>query len=130
MNKSYLQRIHFSNNRHQSTVGLFIVGLTACIAIGISSPARGQAAYTLEDMGVVKDMVASEPSAINYQGHVAGTGYNGSETCAFHYNYVTKFMADAGGVNSRGFGISSNNIVVGDNFFSTPGAGPILVSRA
>ena len=34
--------------------------------------------------------------------------------------YSYKFMADAGGVNSRGFGISSTDMVVGDNFFPGP----------
>ena len=31
-----------------------------------------------------------------------------------------KFMEDAGGVNSRGFGINSTNLVVGDTFFVGP----------
>ena len=34
-------------------------------------------------------------------------------------------MEDAGGFNSRGFGISSTNMVVGDAFF-----GPAMVSRS
>jgi probable HAF family extracellular repeat protein len=96
---------------------LFLVGLMACLAIGIST-ARGQVFYSLEDLGVVKGMNYSEAAAINNQGHVTGTAYNGLETCAFHYSY--KFMADAGGVNSRAFGISSRNIVVGDSFFPGP----------
>ena len=61
------------------TLPLILIGLMACLAIGIST-ARGQAiVYSLEDLGVVKDMETSEPSAINNQGNVAGTGYGGSE---------------------------------------------------
>ena len=44
--------------------------------------------YSLEDLGVVKDMETSEVSAINNQGNVAGTGYGGSESCAFKYDYL------------------------------------------
>ena len=105
-----LQQVSSICGRHLSTAGLFLIGLTACIAIGVS-PARGQVGYSVEDLGFVKDMEASEPSAINNQGHVAGTGYKGLESCAFHY--FNKFMGDAGGVNSRGFGISSTNICHG-----------------
>ena len=68
-------------------------------------------------------MQTSEVFAINNQGHVAGTGYSGLESCAFHY--FNKFMEDAGGVNSRGFGISSTNLVVGDAFF-----GPAMEPRS
>lgn len=99
-------------------LSLILVGLMACLAIGIST-SRGQE-YSLRDLGVVKDMEASEPAAINNQGHVAGTAYKGQETCAFHYDYFKKFMEDAGGLNSRGFGISSTNLVVGDAFFHEP----------
>ena len=94
---------------------VFIIGLMACLAIGVST-ARGQVFYSVTDLGVVKDMQTSEVFAINQWGHVAGTGHNGLESCAFHY--FNKFMEDAGGVNSRGFGISSTNMVVGDAFFS------------
>jgi probable HAF family extracellular repeat protein len=103
---------------------VILIGLMACLAIGVST-ARGQASYSLEDLGVVKEMEYSEAAAINNQGNVTGTAYKGQETCAFHYSY--KFMADAGGLNSRGFGISSTNLVVGDNFFFT---GPMAISHA
>jgi probable HAF family extracellular repeat protein len=87
--------------------------------------ARGQE-YSLTDLGVVKDMQSSEASAINNQGDVAGTGHNGGkETCAFHYDYSEKSMEDSGGLNSRGFGISSTNMVVGDSFF-----GPAMEPRS
>jgi probable HAF family extracellular repeat protein len=79
--------------------------------------------YSLEDLGVVKDMEYSVPAAINSQGFVTGTAYKGGESCAFHYDYVKKLMEDAGGLNSRGFALSSTssiaggNIVVGDAVF-------------
>jgi probable HAF family extracellular repeat protein len=103
---------------------LVLIGLTACLAIGIST-ARGQMAYSLEDLGAMKEMQTSEVVAINNQGNVAGTGYGGSESCAFKYDYLKKFMEDAGGLNSRGFGISSTNMVVGDAFF-----GPAMEPRS
>jgi probable HAF family extracellular repeat protein len=95
-------------------LSLVLIALMACLAIGIST-ARGQVFYSLEDLGVVKNMQTSEVFAINQWGHVAGTGYNASESCAFHY--FNRFMEDAGGLNSRGFGISSTNLVVGDAVF-------------
>ena len=73
--------------------------------------------YTLEDLGVVEKMDASQSAAINNNGDVAGTASKGEETCAFHYDYLKKFMEDAGGLNSRGFGITSTNVVVGDAVF-------------
>lgn len=96
---------------------LFLIGLMACLAIGIST-ARAQVMYSLEDLGVVKGMETSQPAALNNLGHVTGTAYKGLETCAFHYDYSKRFMDDAGGINSRGFGISSLGLVVGDNFFT------------
>jgi len=80
--------------------------------------------YSLEDLGVVKGMEASDAAAINNQAYVAGTAYKGEQTCAFHYDYLKKFMEDAGGLNSRGFGINSLNMVVGDAVF-TMGIMPI-----
>jgi probable HAF family extracellular repeat protein len=104
---------------------LFLIGLMACLAIGVST-ARAQIGYSLTDLGVVKDMQTSEVFAINHWGHAAGTGHNElGETCAFHYDYSKKFMEDSGGVNSRGFGISSTNMVVGDSFF-----GPAMEPRS
>ncbi len=104
--------------KEMKKLSLVSIGLMACLAIGIST-ARGQE-YSLMDLGVVKDMVASEAGALNNLGHIAGTAYKGQETCAFHFDYAKKYMADAGGVNSRGFGISSTNVVVGDSFFASP----------
>ena len=83
----------------------------ACLAIEIST-SRGQVMYTLEDLGTVKGMEASQPAALNNLGHIAGTAYKGQETCAFHYDYSKKFMEDAGGTNSRGFGINSMGTIV------------------
>ena len=106
------------------TLPVLLIGLMASIAIGIST-ARGQVGYSVEDLGVVKGMQTSEVVAINQWGNVAGTGYGGSESCAFKYDYLNKFMEDAGGVNSRGLGISSTNMVVGDAFF-----GPAMEPRS
>jgi probable HAF family extracellular repeat protein len=102
------------------TLPVILVGLMACLAIGVTT-AQGQQ-YTLQDLGVVKDMEYSVPAAIDSQGYVTGTAYKGEESCAFYYDYLQKFMEDAGGFNSRGFGISSTssiaggNLVVGDTF--------------
>ena len=41
------------------TLPVILVGLMACLAIGVST-ARGQASYSLEDLGVVKEMEYSE----------------------------------------------------------------------
>jgi probable HAF family extracellular repeat protein len=100
------------------TIAVIFTGLMACLAIGVST-AQGQTdrKYSLEDLGVVKGMEASQPAAMNNLTHIAGTAYKGEQTCAFHYDYSKKYMEDAGGLNSRGFGISSTNVVVGDAFF-------------
>lgn len=108
-------------------LSLILVGLMACFAIGVST-SRGQVFYTLEDLGVVKNMDSAVPASINNQGQVTGTAYKGEETCAFYYDYISKFMVDAGGVNSRGFGISSTNSVVGDAFFEN--MSPLRASHA
>jgi probable HAF family extracellular repeat protein len=99
-------------------LSLALVGLVACFAIGIST-AQGQQ-YSLEDLGIVKGMDVSLPAAVNFNGHVAGTAYKKGETCAFYYDYLQKFMYDAGGYNSRGFGINFMNLIVGDAFFAGP----------
>jgi len=113
------------------TISVILLGLMTCFAIGVST-AQGQTyKYSLADLGVVKGMDASQPAAINNLGHVAGTAYKGLETCAFHYDYSKKFMEDAGGLNSRGFGISSTNIIVGDAFFISlvPGSHAATLQR-
>ena len=108
-------------------LSLILIGLMASLVIGVTT-SRAQIFYTLEDLGVVKEMDSSAPAAINNQAQVAGTAYKGEATCAFHYDYIQKFMADAGGTNSRGFGISATDLVVGDAFFE--GMSPILASHA
>ena len=99
-------------------LSLILIGLLACFAIGTST-AQGQQ-YSLEDLGLVKGMDVSLPAAVNFNGHVAGTAYAKGETCAFYYDYLQKFMYDAGGTNSRGFGINFMNLIVGDAFFPGP----------
>jgi probable HAF family extracellular repeat protein len=100
------------------TLSASFIGLMACLAIGITT-ARAQQ-YSLQDLGVVKDMEYSVPAAINGQGYVAGTAYKGEESCAFHYDFLKKFMEDMGGVNSRGFAINSLSVVAGDAFSVVP----------
>ena len=68
--------------------------------------------YSLEDLGTIKGMEASQPAALNNLAEVAGTAYKGQETCAFHYDFSKRSMEDAGGVNSRGFGINSMGTIV------------------
>ncbi len=100
---------------------LILIGLMACLAIGVST-ARGQAiVYSLEDLGVVKEMQASEPAALSSFGSVVGTAY-GAEygTCAFHYDYLQKFIHEEGAADSRAFGINSTSMIVGDAFPVTP----------
>lgn len=105
-------------------IPVILIGLMACLAIGIST-AQGQK-YSLEDLGILKGMEGSQPAALNNVGHVAGTAHKGAVTCAFYYDNLKKFMEDAGGVNSRGFGINSMDLIVGDSFF----AGPMDASHA
>lgn len=94
---------------------LFSIGLMASLAIGIST-AQGQE-YSLTDLGVVKDMETSEPAALNSFGSVVGTAYGGDyPMCAFHYDYVQKFIHEEGAPNSRAFGINSMSMIVGDAF--------------
>ena len=59
------------------TLPAILIGLMACLAIGITT-AQGQQ-YSLQDLGVVKDMEYSVPAAINSQGYVAGTAYKGGD---------------------------------------------------
>ena len=99
-------------------IPLILIGLMACLAIGVTT-AQGQQ-YSLQDLGVVKDMEYSVPAAINSQGYVTGTAYKGEESCAFHYDFLQKIMEDAGGFNSRGFAINSMSLVVGDTFTVIP----------
>jgi probable HAF family extracellular repeat protein len=99
------------------TLPVILIGLMACLAIGIST-ARGQAiVYSLEDLGVVKEMEASAPAALNSLGSVVGTAYGGEyATCAFHYDYLQKFIHEEGAADSRAFGINSTSMIVGDAF--------------
>ena len=113
--------------KEMKKLSVFLIALMASLAIGIST-ARGQLGYSLTDLGVVENMDSSSAAALNNQGHVAGTAYKGQETCAFHYDYLKNVMEDAGGVNSRGFGINSLNMVVGDAFFAHPGGPKVAIS--
>jgi probable HAF family extracellular repeat protein len=100
---------------------LFLIGLMACLAIGIST-SRGQVMYSLEDLGVVKEMEATQPAALNIYGSVVGTAYGGEyPMCAFHYDYIQKFIHQEGSsMNSRAFGINSSSMIVGDAYPEVP----------
>jgi probable HAF family extracellular repeat protein len=99
------------------TLSSILIGLIACVAIGVTT-ARGQGiVYSLEDLGVVKEMEASAPAALNSFGSVVGTAYGGEyATCAFHYDYLQKFIHEEGAADSRAFGINSTSMIVGDAF--------------
>ena len=100
------------------TLPVILIGLMASLAIGIST-ARGQQSYSLEDLGVVKEMEYSEAAALNSFGSVVGTAYGGEyATCAFHYDYLQKFIHEEGAADSRAFGINSTSMIVGDAFLS------------
>jgi probable HAF family extracellular repeat protein len=118
---------HRKRDKEMKKLSVFLVALMASLAIGIST-ARGQLGYSLTDLGVVEDMDNSIAAALNNQGHVAGTAYKGQESCAFHYDYLKNIMEDAGGTNSRGFGINSFNAVAGDAFFASPGGPKVAIS--
>jgi probable HAF family extracellular repeat protein len=117
---------HRKRETEMKTIPATLIGLMACLAIGITT-IQGQVMYSLEDLGVVKDMDYGVPTAIDNQGWVTGTAYKTDETCAFYYDYGQKLMEDAGGLNSRGFAISSlgldsieTRIVAGDTFTVVP----------
>jgi probable HAF family extracellular repeat protein len=98
------------------TLSSILIGLMACLAIGISA-ARAQVVYGVEDLGVLKEMNATEAAALNSFGSVVGTAY-GEEypTCAFHWDYLQKFIHEESAADSRAFGINSMGMIVGDAF--------------
>ena len=55
-------------------LSLALIGLVASLVIGVTT-SRAQVFYTLEDLGIIKDMDSSVPAAINNQAQVAGTAY-------------------------------------------------------
>ena len=94
---------------------LILIGLMACLAIGVST-AQGQQ-YSLADLGVIKGMEASSAAALNSFGSVVGTAYGGEyPMCAFHYDYLQKFIHEEGAPDSRAFGINPTSMIVGDAF--------------
>lgn len=102
--------------------GFCSTALIACFVVG-GSNAFAQNAYKVTDLGVLPTKEESVPAAINGQGLVAGT--SSAETsgeAAFRYNPSKPVpMEDIGlssrGVISRGFGINSTGVVVGDSAF-------------
>ncbi len=102
-------------------VGLFFVGLMACVAFGIST-AQAQN-YYVKDLGMIPEAKACDPAGVNNQGHVIGTANAGEYGYAFRYYYNGKEdeMEKIGVLGSRAFGIDPSGIVVGDVFFSKMG---------
>jgi len=100
--------------RHLLATGLFLVGLMACLAIGVST-AQAQT-YNIKSMGVLDGMKTCEPAAMNSVGQVTGTAKAGEDHAAFRYYYNGKDdeMEDVGGLGSRGFAINPAGIIVGD----------------
>ena len=112
--------VNHSHKRMMS--GFCSTALIACFVLG-GSNAFAQNAYKVTDLGVLPSKEESVPAAINGQGLVAGTSSaNTSGEAAFRYNpYNPAPMEDIGqsirGVISRGFGINSTGMVVGDSAF-------------
>ena len=103
-----------SKHSRLMTAGVFLIGLMACLAIGVST-AQGQT-YNVKNMGILAGMKACEPTAMNAIGQVVGTATAGEHHAAFMYYYNGKEdeMEDIGGLGSRAFGINAAGIAVGD----------------
>ncbi len=119
--KTYQQQIRSECGRRLLGVGLFLIGLMACLAIGVST-AQAQMntkMYTVKNMGILDGMKACEPTAMNNLGQVAGTATAGDQHAAFLYYYNGKEdeMEDIGGLGTRAFGISLSGVIVGDAYF-------------
>ena len=120
MKNSFNQQVSLSCGRHLLAVGLFLVGLMACLAIGVST-AQAQG-YSLKSMGVLDGMKACEPAAMNSVGQVTGTATAGQQHMAFLYYYNGKEdeMEAAGEYGSRAFAINPAGLIVGDAYFYSP----------
>jgi probable HAF family extracellular repeat protein len=114
------QQVSSVCGRHLLAAGLFLVGLMACLAIGVST-AQAQA-YNLKIMGVLDGMKACEPAAMNSVGQVTGTATAGQQQVAFLYYYNGKEgeMEAAGDLGSRAFAINPAGLIVGDAYFNIP----------
>ena len=110
------QRVCSPCSRHPMMTGLFIIGLTVCIAVG-ESQAQEQH-YTIKDIGTLPGLKASQPSALNAQGDLTGTATAGEFGHAFlYFNGLEKDQLEQlGNLGSRGFGIGPAGVVVGDAF--------------
>jgi probable HAF family extracellular repeat protein len=100
--------------------GFCSTALIACFVLG-GSIAFAQTSYRVTDLGLLPSKEESVPAAINGQGLVAGTSIaKASGEAAFRYNpYNPAPMEDIGqsirGIVSRGLGINSTGLVVGDS---------------
>jgi probable HAF family extracellular repeat protein len=100
---------------------LFLIGLMACFAFGISTVQAQN--YFVKDMGMIPEAKACAPAGLNNQGQVAGTATAGEYGYAFRYYYNGKEdeMERIGALGSRGFSISPGGIVVGDAYLEKLG---------
>ncbi len=105
-------------NTEMKTLPAILIGLMACLAIGITT-ARGQQ-YSLQDLGVVKDMEYSVPAAINSQGYVAGTAYKGGRHAPSTTITVRNSWKMPAASTAAVSAINSFDLVAGDTFTVVP----------
>src|SRR5438045_4763548 len=113
-NKLSQQNAGIKCGRRLFGVGLFLVGLLVCLAVG-ASMAQAQT-YTVKNMGMLKGMKACQPTAMNSEGKVVGIATSGDRNAGFvyYYNGKDEEMEEIGGFASRAFGIGPSGIIVGD----------------
>jgi probable HAF family extracellular repeat protein len=105
------------NTKHPLITLFGSITLVACGAIGGSgAPAEK---YSLTDLGVLPDQHESSPAAINDEGQVAGTSgvFAFLDTSASKMEDVASVPTQFDRVISRGFGVNSSAVVVGDSSF-------------
>ena len=67
--------------RRRSAAGLFLLGLSACLAIGVTVASAQN--YIVTDMGDLPNMKASAPAAINNSAQVVGISSADADEHAF-----------------------------------------------
>jgi probable HAF family extracellular repeat protein len=122
------QQVSSMCGRHLIAAGVFLVGLMACLAIGVST-AQAQT-YNVKNMGVLEGMKTCEPAAMNNAGQVAGTataGENHHAAFLYYYNGKVDEMEDVGGLGSRAFAINPAGMIAGDFYLPKQ---TVLISHA
>ena len=114
--------------RRRSAAGLFLIGLIACLAIGVTVASAQN--YAVSDLGDLPNMKASAPAAINNSSQVVGISSAGADEHAFGYHKdYDKTMKEIGSCGSRAFAINASGLVAGDYAFVSP-YGPERPSHA